>query len=104
MASFAHMRRGRHVSATAYAHGSGKRKRRAPITAPCGHCDGTGVVEPRRLNEVRDALRFHEWLTTQEVAAKLDLGEANTANVLRELHQLGVVERRGAKPLEWRLV
>ena len=75
------------------------------VSLPCGHCAGSGRKEAKKLTETLELLsrqRTH-WLSTQRVAGILAIGETNAANRLAELHKLGLVERRGNKPLEWRI-
>lgn len=75
------------------------------VSLRCGHCGGSGRKEAPKLTETLALLSRQRlyWLSTQRVAGMLGIGETNAANRLAELHKLGLVERRGNKPLEWRI-
>lgn len=72
------------------------------VTLPCGHCNGTGQKEAVELTRTLEAVSFSQWRSTQFIARVLAIGETNAANKLRALWELGIIERRGAKPYEWR--
>jgi DNA-binding IclR family transcriptional regulator len=69
----------------------------------CGHCDGTGKKEAAKLTETLSLFMGPAWFTTQDLAAAADISGENMANRLAELLRLGLVERRGNRPHEWRL-
>lgn len=68
---------------------------------PCGHCDGTGKKEAPKLSDTL-SLVGSRWMTTQQVAAAAGVSGENMANRLADLLRLGLVERRGNRPHEWR--
>ena len=72
------------------------------VMLPCGHCSGTGRKEAPKLSQTLATLSQVAWLSTQAVAKKLHVGETNMANRLRDLFDLGLAERRGERPHEWR--
>lgn len=75
------------------------------VMLPCGHCDATGQKEAPKLTETLGLLVMNPraWFPTQELAGAADVTGENMANRLAELLRLGLVERRGKKPMEWKL-
>ncbi len=68
----------------------------------CGHCDGTGKKEAEKLTATLALMVGPAWFTTQELAAAAHISGENMANRLAELLRLGLVERRGNRPHEWK--
>jgi hypothetical protein len=73
------------------------------VLLPCGHCAGSGRKEAVKLTETLAVVHRTQWRTTQALAKALGVGETNMANRLADLLKLGLVERRGNRPHEWRL-
>lgn len=75
------------------------------VMLPCGHCDATGQKEAPKLTETLALVAANPkaWFPTQELAAAADTTGENMANRLAELLRLGLVERRGKRPMEWKL-
>lgn len=76
-------------------------KAQAKVFLPCGHCDGTGQKEAAKLSETLSDVGSR-WVTTQQLARAAGVSGENMANRLAELLRLGLVERRGNRPHEWK--